>query len=124
MSERSYIELLSNRLKTRGTMEAGGSEAMSDVQLARSGFSGRPIGDRYLPTGRIGRGRLGEIYDAQDAAGRDVGVERRVALQRIDDRIVAEQRFIDELESGYALLRAGAHPNVVKTLDFFCDGNS
>ena len=124
MSERSYIELLSNRLKTRGVVDAAGTEAMSDAQLARSGFSGRPIGDRYLPTSRIGRGRFGEIYDAHDAAGRDVGVERRVALQRIDDRIVAEQRFIDELESGYALLRSGAHPNLVKTLYFFRDGNS
>jgi hypothetical protein len=71
---------------------------------------------------RIGRGRLGEIYEAHDAVSRDVGVERHVALQRIDDRIVAEQRFIDELESGYAMLRAGTHPNVVKTIDFFRDG--
>ena len=97
---------------------------MSNTQLARSGFSGRPIGDRYSPTSRIGRGRLGEIYAAHDAAGRDIGVERQVALQRIDDRVVAERRFVDELESGYALLRAGAHPNVVKTLDFFRDGKS
>jgi hypothetical protein len=123
MTEHSYIELLSNRLKTRGVVEDAGSGAMTEIQLARSGFSGRPIGDRYSPTSRIGRGRLGEIYEALDAAGRDVGVERRVALQRIDDRIVAEQRFVAELERGYAVLRAGAHPNVVKTLDFFRDGN-
>lgn len=124
MKERSHIEVLSSRLKVHRIVEDAGSEASSDIHLTRSGFSGRPIGDRYSPTSRIGRGRLGEIYEAHDAAGRDVGVERRVALQRIDDRIVAEQRFIDDLESGYALLRAGAHPNVVKTLEFFRDGNA
>ncbi len=123
MSDRTHIEVLSNRLKVRNVVEPGG-EPLSSAQLARSGFSGRPIADRYSPTNRIGRGRLGEIYEAEDAAGRDVGVERRVALQRIDDRIVAESRFVDELETGFALLRAGSHPNVVKIIDFFRDGKA
>ena len=47
----------------------------------------RLVAGRYRLLRRVGRGRLGEIYEAEEHGHRDLAVEQRVAIQLLDNRI-------------------------------------
>ena len=82
----------------------------------------RLVADRYRLLARIGRGRLGEIYEADDEGHRELGVERRVAIQLLPDRITLDRGLFNKLKLGCTILRAAPHPNIVPFLDFDHDG--
>lgn len=77
----------------------------------------RLIGQRYLLGARLGRGQLGDIYEARDGPGRAPDKVRHIAIQLIDEQITARPHFAEEFERGAAELRAISHPNIVKWLD-------
>ena len=74
------------------------------------------VGGRYLPGARLGRGRLGEIFEAVDRNATDFGIERRVALQIIDESVMTGSTRAAELTRCCAALRAAPHSNIVKIL--------
>jgi len=80
------------------------------------------VADRYRLLGRIGCGRLGDIYEADDDQYRDLAVERRVAIQLLPDRVTLNRGLFNKLKLGYTVLRAAPHPNVVPFIDFDHDG--
>ena len=82
----------------------------------------RLVADRYRLLERIGRGRLGEIYEAVDEGHSGLGIERRVAIQLLPDRITLDRGLFNKLKLGYTVLRAAPHPNIVPFLDFDHDG--
>jgi hypothetical protein len=120
MSERGYFERLSQRaLVARQNAAAPGPRGGADDGEASWDKSReRLVAHRYRPENRIGRGRLGDIFEAIDEAGRDVGANRRVAIQLVDEKIAAKPRIADDLARAYALLQTSSHPNVVRILDF------
>jgi hypothetical protein len=81
------------------------------------------IGQRYRLCARCGRGRLGQIYEAVHEPGGVPGIQRRVAIQLLDEQLVTIPHFADEFERGAAELQAISHPNIVKWLGFGRDGN-
>lgn len=124
MSEHSHIQELSNRVYRQAPRTGGDARpgrAMDDGTAPYT--DARRIAGRYRLSERIGRGRLGDIYEAVDEASGELGVERRVAIQLIDPKIVARKGVLDELRRAYAALRAGPHANVVDILDFGSDGD-
>ena len=80
------------------------------------------VASRYRLLTRIGRGRLGEIYEADDDQHRDLAVERRVAIQLLPDGVTLDRGLFNKLKVGYTVLRAAPHPNIVPILDFDHDG--
>jgi len=80
------------------------------------------VAGRYRLLARIGRGQLGEIYQADDEGHRDLGVGRSVAIQLLPDRVTTDQGLFNKLKLGYTVLRAAPHPNIVPFLDFDHDG--
>ncbi len=80
------------------------------------------VAGRFLLRERIGTGRLGDIYDAADEGYRELGVGGRVAIQLLPDRIALDQGLFSKLKLGYTVLRASAHPNIVRYLDCDHDG--
>lgn len=85
--------------------------------------SDRLIGQRYLLRARLGRWRLGDVYEALDERSWALGMERRVAILLLDERLVARRHFADEFERGAAALRAVSHSNVVGLLESGRDRN-
>ena len=82
----------------------------------------RLVAGRYRLHAQIGRGRLGDIYEAEDEGYRELGVGGRVALQLLPDRIALDNGLFSKLKLGYTVLRAGSHPNLVSYLDIDHDG--
>lgn len=82
----------------------------------------RLVAGRYRLRAQIGRGRLGEIYEAEDEGYRELGVGRRVAIQLLPDRIALDQGLFSKLKLGFTVLRAGSHPNIVSYSDCDHDG--
>ncbi len=120
MSERSYIEAVSRQIRAArpGANGHAFERSPQDDTPVDPTSPRRLIARRYLLGQRIGRGRLGEIYEGLDQASGELGVDRRVAIQLIDEPIAATPNVADELGRVYGALRAGAHPNVVRILDF------
>jgi serine/threonine protein kinase len=77
----------------------------------------------YRLLARIGSGRLGDIFEAIDEGHHDLGVEYRVAVQLMPDKVRQNQGLFNKLKLGYTVLRANPHPNIVRTLDFDDDDN-
>ena len=98
--------------RPRQTAAAAGASDAAQRREARA-----LVGGRYLPGARLGRGRLGEIFEAADRNGSDFGIERRVAVQIIDESVMTGSTRAAELARCCAALRAAPHPNVVKILD-------
>jgi Protein kinase domain/Calx-beta domain len=73
--------------------------------------------------GRIGSGRLGAIYEAQDELSRISGSRHFVATQLLDDRITMRPGFEDDFERGAMELKSVAHPNIVRLLEYGRDRN-
>ncbi len=82
----------------------------------------RLVAGRYRLRARIGHGRLGDIYKADDEGYRELGVGGPVAIQLLPDRIALDSGLFSKLKLGYTVLRAGAHPNIVSYLDCDHDG--
>ena len=82
----------------------------------------RLVAGRYKLLARIGRGRRGEIHEADDVNHSDLAVERRVAIQLLPNRVARDRRLFDKLKLGHTILRATPHPNIVPILDFGYDG--
>jgi hypothetical protein len=76
------------------------------------------IAGRYHTHTRIGHGRLGEIFAAIDKGYEELGVEQQVAIQVIPDSVARDNQLFNKINSGYAILRAAAHPNIVDFLHF------
>jgi serine/threonine protein kinase len=76
------------------------------------------IAGRYRTHARIGRGRLGEIFEAIDEGGEENSVEQRLAIQIVPESVVRNNRLFNKLNLGYTQLRACAHPNIVNYLQY------
>jgi len=72
----------------------------------------------YRLLARIGHGRLGDIFEAVDEGHHDLGVEYRVAVQLLPDRVPRNNGLFNKLNLGYTVLRNAPHPNIVRILDF------
>jgi Protein kinase domain/Calx-beta domain len=72
----------------------------------------------YRLRARLGSGRVGPIYEAQDELSRSSGSQHFVAIQLIDERIASLPGFDAEFERGAAALKAVSHPNIVKLLEY------
>src|SRR5258706_2348087 len=110
---KSYTETLSGM--AYGPRQKAAAVAASDAAQPREARA--LVGGRYLPRARLGRGRLGEIFEAIDRNGNDFGIERRVALQIVDASVMTGSSRAKELARCCAALRAAPHSNVVKILD-------
>ena len=82
----------------------------------------RLVAGRYRLLARVGRGRLGEIHEADDVNHSDLAVERRVAIQLLPNRVARDRGLFNKLKLGHTILRAAPHPNIVPILDFGYDG--
>jgi hypothetical protein len=77
------------------------------------------LSDRgYRLRARLGSGRLGAIYEAQDDLSRSSGSQHFVAIQLIDEKIASRPGFAADFERGAQELRSLAHPNIVKLLEY------
>ena len=77
------------------------------------------LSDRgYRLRARLGSGRLGAIYEAQDDLSRSSGSQHFVAIQLIDEKIASRPGFAADFERGTSELRSIAHPNIVKLLEY------
>jgi hypothetical protein len=77
----------------------------------------------YRLRARLGHGRLGSIYEAQDELSRISGSQHFAAVLLIDDRIASRPGFASDFERGAAELKSIAHPNIVKLLQYGRDSN-
>ena len=77
----------------------------------------------YRLRARLGHGRLGSIYEAQDELSRISGSQHFAAVLLIDDRIASRPGFAADFERGAGELKSLAHPNIVKLLEFGRDNN-
>jgi len=82
----------------------------------------RLVAGRYRLLARVGRGRLGEIHEADDVNHSDLAVERRVAIQLLPNRVARDRGLFNKLKLGHTILSATPHPNIVPILDFGYDG--
>jgi hypothetical protein len=72
---------------------------------------------------RLGSGRLGAVYEAQDDLSRSSGSQHFVAIQLIDEAIASRPGFAADFERGASELRSLSHPNIVKLLEYGRDQN-
>src|SRR5262245_58246335 len=77
----------------------------------------------YRLAARLGSGRLGHIYEAQDELSRISGSRHLVAVQLIDEQIASRPEFAADFERGAAELKSLSHPNVVKLFEYGRDRN-
>jgi hypothetical protein len=75
----------------------------------------------YRLRARIGHGRLGAVYEAQDELSRISGSRHFAAVTLIDARIAERHGFADDFERGAAELQSVTHPNIVKLLEYGCE---
>jgi hypothetical protein len=93
--------------------ESSSGESRSDQQL---------IAGRYRTTSRIGRGRLGVIFEAGDEADDTPAPDRPVAIQVIPANFIRNSRLFNKLDTGYSKLREANHPNIVRYRKLERDG--
>lgn len=72
----------------------------------------------YRLRARIGHGRLGTIYEAQDELSRISGSRHFAAVTLIDAKVAMRQGFDADFERGAAELQSITHPNIVKLLEY------
>jgi hypothetical protein len=72
----------------------------------------------YRLRARLGHGRLGPVYEAQDELSRISGSRHFAAVTLIDAKIAARPGFAAEFERGAAELKSVAHPNIVTLLEY------
>ncbi len=72
----------------------------------------RVLGGRYTIHQRLGRGGMGTVYEAHDAA-----LERRVAVKVIRDEMAGSPEMADRFRREALVAASFAHPNVVTVYD-------
>ena len=72
----------------------------------------------YRLRARVGHGRLGQVYEAQDELSRISGSRHFAAVTLIDPKMAGRQGFATDFERGAAELKSIAHPNIVKLLEY------
>ncbi len=77
----------------------------------------------YRLRARIGSGRLGAVFEAQDDLSRSSGSQHFVAILLIDDKIASRPGFAADFERGATELKSIAHPNIVKLFEYGHDQN-
>lgn len=92
----------------RSIREAGSDHSSPPERLADRG---------YWLRARLGGGRLGAIYQAQDDLSRSAANGQFVAIQLIDAKIASRPGFAAAFDRGAMELQALSHPNIVKLLD-------
>jgi hypothetical protein len=117
MQEQTHIQRLSDRVQGRVPPSV---DAINDGADAPG--AARPIDGRYRLGARLGRGRLGEIFEALDLADRDLGVERRKAVQLLAPTAASDAAFVQRLARAYEALRTVGHRNLVNVFDVGRDG--
>ena len=73
----------------------------------------RVLGGRYTIQRRLGRGGMGAVYEARDAA-----LERMVAVKVIRDEMLASADAADRFRREALIAASFTHPNVVTVHDF------
>jgi tetratricopeptide (TPR) repeat protein/tRNA A-37 threonylcarbamoyl transferase component Bud32 len=74
--------------------------------------AGDLISDRFRIVGLLGRGGMGEVYEADDAVLRE-----RVALKTLPAEVATDARAVERLKREIALARRVTHPNVCRVFD-------
>ena len=74
--------------------------------------AGDRISDRFRIVGLLGRGGMGEVYEADDAVLRE-----RVALKTLPAEVASDARAVNRLKREIALARRVTHPNVCRVFD-------
>jgi tRNA A-37 threonylcarbamoyl transferase component Bud32 len=80
---------------------------------------GRLLADRYRIVRFIGRGGMGEIYEAQDEV-----LHERVALKCLTPALADNPKGVEYLKSEAQLARKVGHPNVCRVYDVGVDTSS
>ena len=75
------------------------------------------VAGRFNLLAQIGRGRLGDIYEAEDIGRRQLGITEHAAVQLLSESVAQNNGLFDKLELGYTVLRSAAHPGIVAYLD-------
>jgi serine/threonine protein kinase len=96
--------------------------ASSGGDLINSGSGPGLVAGRYRLRERIGGGRLGEIFIADDQVYRGLGVRKTVALQILREDLLQNEALFSKLQWGFGILRNDAHPGIVTYSDFRRDG--
>ncbi|HSG65521.1 MAG TPA: protein kinase [Gammaproteobacteria bacterium] len=81
------------------------------------------IADRYRLGPRIGSGRFGPIFSAEDLSAPEGVANREVALQRLWGELGKHDWLVEQFEREFFRLRAWRHDNIVDVLDFGRDGD-
>ena len=79
--------------------------------------AGQLLGDRFKVVRFIGRGGMGEVYEAEDLELRE-----HVALKTIRPEIVDDAGTIERFKREIQLARLVTHPNVCRIFDLFHHG--
>jgi serine/threonine protein kinase len=95
---------------------------MTIAELSHEEKDQRLVAGRYRLHARIGHGRLGDIYQADDEGYRELGVGQHVAIQLLPQTVALAPGLFDKLQSGYTVLRSVSHPNIVTFSDVGHDG--
>jgi hypothetical protein len=83
-------------------------EAQPDSRLAR----GEVLANRYRILSLIGRGGMGEVYEAED-----LELRAAVALKLVRPEIAMQQEILDRFKREVLLARQVTHPNVCRIFD-------
>jgi len=85
---------------------------MSKHDIPWSLAAGDELGGRYCIVAPLGRGGIGEVYEAED---RELG--ERVAVKVVRPEVAAEERTLRRFKREIQLARRVTHPNVCRTFD-------
>jgi serine/threonine protein kinase len=80
---------------------------------------GQVLRDRYRVTRLLGRGGMGDVYEALDVSG-DAGAQpkRRVAIKVLRERFDQRPELTARLRREFECTRKLSHPNIVKVFEF------
>src|SRR5438128_1173838 len=76
--------------------------------------SGDLVSNRFRIVGLLGKGGMGEVYEAEDVVLRE-----HVALKTLPQHAAAEERAIERLKREIALARRVTHPSVCRVFDAY-----
>lgn len=76
--------------------------------------AGEMVGDRYLVRRLVGKGGMGEVYEAED---RKTG--QRVALKTVKPELMGNAKILSRFEREIEFSRRIDHPNVLEIYDVF-----
>ena len=116
MSDINYYAVMNMNMNMNvGSASSGGDQI-------NGGSGPELVAGRYRLRERIGGGRLGEIFSADDQVYRGLGVRKTVALQILRDDLQQNEALFSKLQWGFGILRNDAHPGIVTYSDFRRDG--